>query len=133
MFEKQLEETFKRIFDIEKVSYDQPGESAEQNCLFIEIESSRNNPKDGRFVARITGNAVLIGPNDKLPFGFFSKKIDEADPADTKDLFFFDFEANTRRYRNLVQRGFSFVYFFDGQYDPDLGTITSVTITTTEE
>lgn len=133
MFEKELEDKFKKIFGIKKVSYDEPGENGEQDCLFIQVENVRSNPKDGRIVARITGNAALIGPNDKLPFGFFSKCIGNAEREDLADLFFSDFETNTRRYRNLVQRGFSFVYFFDSQYDPETGSITGVTITVDEE
>lgn len=126
MFETALEEKLKKIFKVEKVSFSQPGESREQGCIFVEIENSRNAIKDGRQIARVSGNVVMFGPAEKLKFGFFSKAINAADSDDTKDLFFFDFETNTKLYQNLVQRGFSFVYFFNGQYDPDLGTLTSV-------
>lgn len=132
MIEQKIEDHFKAIFGVKKVSFDEPGESHEQDCLFVEIENSRNQPKDGHLVAQVSGKAMMIATNDKLPLGFFSGKIDKA-KEHTKDFFFSDFETNTRRFRNLVQRGFSFVYFFDGQYDPDLGTIESVTITITEE
>lgn len=126
MFEKALEDKFKKIFELKKVSYDEPGDAREQECLFIEVETSRNQIKDGRQKARVTGSAVMFGPNDKIPFGFFSKKIKQADPDDTRALFFFDIEVNTRRYQNIVQRGFSFVYFFDAQYDPDVGEIEEI-------
>lgn len=129
MFEKQLEEKFQKIFEVKKVTFDVPGESQEQGCLFVEIEDSRNTIKDGRERAKVTGNAVMLARSEALPFGFFSKAIAKASPSDTKDLFFFDFEVNTRRYRDKVQRGFSFVYFFDGQYDPETGSINEVTIT----
>lgn len=136
MFEKELADKFQRIFGVKKVTYDTPELKAdavrEQECLFIEIEDSTNQIKDGRAKAMVTGNAIMVARSEKLPFGFFSKSIKQADPVLTKDLFFFDIEKNVPRFRDIVQRGFSFVYFFDSQYDPAVGTITSVT-TTIEE
>ena len=133
MFEKALIDKFKAIFGIEKITYDVPGDSREQNCLFIEIENSKNTFKDGKQLAMVTGNAVIFGPSGKIPFGFFSKAIINADPSLTKDLFFFDIEANTQRFRDIVQRGFSFTYFFNSQYDPAIGTITSVDLNVEEQ
>lgn len=129
MFEKKLQETLQKIFKVKKVTYDLPGETQEQQALFVEIETSVNSIKDGKEIARVTGNAYLFGTNEQVPFGFFSKAIAEADPDLTKDFFFYDFESNARRYLNKVQRGLSFVYFFDGQYDPETGSITSVEFT----
>lgn len=126
MFEASLKNKFKAIFEIKKVTFDDPGDAQEQECLFIEIENARNVIKDDRAKSMVTGSCVLFGNNEKIPFGFFSKKIKEADPALTKDLFFYDIEQNTRTYRNIVMRGFSFIYFFDTQYDPDQGTINAV-------
>lgn len=132
MFEQELADKFKRIFGVSKVTYDTPGESREQDCLFIEIENCRNNIRDAKAMGVVTGNAVMFQKNEALKFGFFSKAIAQAPLELTKDLFFFSIESNTLRYRDLVQRGFSFTYFFNSQYDPSIGTITSVT-TTVEE
>lgn len=131
---KTLEDTliasFKAIFDVKKVVFDTPGDSQEQDCIFIEVETSRNTFKDGRAISKVTGNMIMFGPNDKLTLGFFSRAIDKAKPTLTKPLFFFDFEENTKRIRNIVQRSVSFVYFFDSQYDPDTGKIESVNFIT---
>lgn len=132
MFEQELADKFKRIFDFKKVTYDDPGESNEQEGLFINVESPHFVIKDGVAKARIEGQAYVFANTMKLPFGYFSKAIAKANPADTRKLFFFEIEDNTPRYRNIVQRGFSFVYFFSGQYDPDLGNIESVTFTNEE-
>lgn len=132
MFKKELQEKFEKIFGVSKVTFDSPGESEEQGCLFISIESVKNSFKDKRNVAIINGSASMTAPGEKLPFGFFSKSIISADPELTKALFFFDIETNSQRIRDLIQRGFSFQYFFNGQYDPSIGTITSV-ITSVEE
>ena len=126
MFEKELEAKFKKIFGVEKVTYDQPGQSQEQEIIFVEIERATNVIKDGRQKSRVEGTGVMFGPNNKVMFGFFSKRIEKADPADTDPFFFFDIEENSKRFGNLVQRSFSFIYFFDGQYDPEIGSITSV-------
>ena len=132
MFEQELIDKFKAIFGVEKVTYDTPGESREQNCLFIEIENCSSSVTDGEAGGTVTGNAVIFQKHSAIPFGFFTKAIARAPNALTKDLFFFDIEKNTQRYRDLVQRGFSFTYFFNSQFDPPTGTITSVD-TTVEE
>ena len=127
MFEATLEAKFKTVFDVKKVSYSLPGESEEQECLFVEVESARNQVTDGNIKIVVQGKASMFANGDKLPFGYFAKKIAEH-LSDTKDLFFFDIEANSRIYQNKVQRGFAFVYFFNSQYDPDLGTLNSIDI-----
>lgn len=132
MFEKQLESKLKKIFNCKKVTFDQIGESQEQECLFVEIEVAKNIIKDGRTVSKISGSASMFGNNDKLTFGYFSKRIAKSDPLDTKPFFFYDIESNTKRFQNVVQRGFSFIYFFDSQFDPETGSIDSVNFTTEE-
>lgn len=128
--EDVLIERFKEIFQVSKVVFDSPGESQEQGCIFIEIENARNTFKDERAISKVTGNAIMFGQNDKLTLGFFSKAIAKADASLTKDFFFFDFEENSKRYRNLVQRSLSFVFFFDTQYDPATGSIENVNLIT---
>lgn len=132
MFEKQLESKFLKIFNCKKVTFDQPGQSQEQEVLFVEIEVAKNIVKDGQVVSKISGSASMFGNNDKLTFGYFSKRIAKSDPDDTKSLFFYDIESNTKRFQNIVQRGFSFIYFFNSQFDPETGSIDSVTFTTEE-
>lgn len=133
MFKAELSEKFEQIFKVKKVSYDLPGESREQECLFVNIETCRTSVKDGRVKSMITGSAYMVAQNDKLPFGFYMKAIKQADLTLTKDLFFYDIESNTQRFRNIAQLGFSFTYFFDSQYDPAIGSITSVDLDIQDE
>ncbi len=133
MFESELKALLKKIFAVKKVTFDNPGESQEQEVLFIEIDNCTSAIKDGFEKHMVSGNAVFFANADKLPFGYFAKRIKQADHADTKELFFFDFESNSRRNQNIVQRGFSFVYFYSAQYDPKVGEITSIELTTTTE
>ena len=128
MFEKTLKEKLQRIFDFKKSTFDLPGESQEQECLFIEVQNARPTIKDGRELAFVEGKLRVFANQDKLPFGYFMKRVKNADPADTKDLFFFDFEENGGTFRNIVERSLSFTYFFDSQYDPAMGTITTVNL-----
>ena len=133
MFETTLKEQLQRIFDLDKATFDAPSESQEQECLFIEISKSRNTIKDGLQVARVTGKIRVFGNSEKLPYGYFSKCIQEADAADTLPFFFFEFEENAGSYRNIAERSVSFVYFFNSQYNPRLGTITSINISEVSE
>lgn len=124
-----MEAKLKRIFKVNKVTYNEPGDSQEQDCLFVNVENALNKIKRPKATSKVTGSVVMFANNEKLPFGYFSKCISEADYDDVKDFHFSEIEDNTRRYQNIVQRGFSFVYFFSGQYDPKVGSITSVILT----
>lgn len=130
MFEKALEQNLRSIFGIKKITFDAPSESNEQDVLFIEISVSNNTIKDGEQIARVAGKLTMFSQNDKLPFGFFSKKIHEAKTSWTKPFFFHDMEENSNRYANICERRVGFVYFFNSQYDPDLGTMNSITLQT---
>lgn len=128
MLEATLQETLKRIFDLKKCTFDSVSESREQECIFVEVDSNRGSIKDGVEVFRVEGRIRVFANRDKLPLGYFAKKIHEADPTDTQDLFFFDIEQNLGIIQNIVERTVSFVYLYSGQYDPALGTITSIEI-----
>lgn len=126
MFEQELADKFKKIFEVGKVTYDLPAvDTKEQEILFIEITESKPSIRDGNATAQVKGKGHMFAESGKLPFGFFPKGIAKH-PTDSRDLFFYDFEENTRLYENIVERAFSFVYFFNSQYDPALGTLTSV-------
>lgn len=128
MFEKELSDKMKAIFDVKEVTYDTPGDSREQDILWIEIENPKFNFSDKKAKAMVTGKGTMFGRNDALTYGFFSQAIAKAPNALTKDLFFSDFETNSNRFRDIVERGFSFTYFFNSQFDPAVGNMTSVDI-----
>lgn len=128
MFEDSLKEKLKTIFKVKKVSFDQPGSSQETECLFVDIESAKESITDNKAKAMVTGSVFMFAPNDKLPFGYLFKMIQDADEEVKKDLHFVGREENTKIFRDKVQRSVGFVYFFSTQYDPDDGSITSVNI-----
>lgn len=132
MVENELSEKLKRIFKIKKVSFDDPGDAGEQECLFINVESAAPSVRDQSIRQKVSGACAMFGTNANLPIGYFSKCIQEADVADTKDFFFYELELNTRRFKDKVQRSFSFVYFFSSQYDPEKGTLNQIDFTTEE-
>jgi len=132
MFEKELAEKLKAIFKVKDVTFDAPGESREQDKLFIEIEEPHFRFTDKKARALVTGKGTMFGRNDALTFGFFSQAIALAPHSLTKDLIFRDFETNTLRFRDIVERGFSFTYFFNSQFDPAVGNMAGVSITIEE-
>lgn len=129
--EGHLSDNLRAIFGVAKVSFDEPGGAKEQDAIFVSVSScvpSYIRPGEARF--RVEGDAILFANADKLPLGFFAKKIEQAPNDLTKRFTFMDMESNTRVFRNIVQRSFSFIYFLSGQYDPETGNITSVTFST---
>lgn len=115
-----------RIFGIPKVSFDFPSESKEQDTIFINISQVISRVTAGVEACRAMGSLSVFANSDKLPFGFFNKKINSADLADTIDLFFYNIDQNAGYYGNLVERKCDFTYFYRDQYDPDHGEITSI-------
>jgi hypothetical protein len=130
MFEKALSDQFKRIFDLEKITYDWPSDSKEQEILFIEIDQANSVIKDQRQICKVLGKCRVFAPLDKLPHGFFAKKISAANASDVSNLFFYNIETTQNVFDGIAERNFQFVYFYDSQYDPDHGTITSVDLET---
>lgn len=131
--ENDLLEDLKTIFSVKKATYDTPGESAEQMCLFVEIEQPRVNFREKRMVGRVTGSGKMYGRNDAMPVGYFEKAIRRAPKELTKRFHFSDMSATTPRSVNIVERSFQFAYFFDSQFDPDTGTMNEDVIITVEE
>jgi hypothetical protein len=133
MFKSELQECLKRIFDFKKVSFDIPGESQEQECLFVRVDKCNAHISDGKELARVEGELIAYANSDKLPHGYFLKAIDRAAAADVKKFFFHDIEASSVVTNNIVRRSTNFVFFYQAQYDPELGTITSVELQQSED
>lgn len=130
MFRKELEEKLKAIFGVKKVTFDEPGESYEQDCIFVEVLESQANTGQGKATAKVTGAIVMYSQRNKLAYGFFNKRLQNADPALTKPFFFFDIDVEAQnspaRLQNISERRASFVYLYSAQYDPNQGQLTSV-------
>lgn len=128
MFETALKERLTRIFDFKKVTYDSPSESKEQEGMFIRVDSAKSKISDKIQRCKVMGKVFVFANADKLPYGYFNKCIRQADHADTKDIFFYEFEENRGGLLNIVERSFSFLYLFESQFDPDLGEINEVNL-----
>lgn len=130
MFRKTLEEKLKKIFGFEKVTFDAPSDAFEQDTLFIEIQQPRTRTTQAKVYARVTGQLVVFSQDNKMPFGFFNKRIEKAPNALTKDFFFYDIDVNVEnspaRFQNIYERRVSFIFFFTAQYDPNLGELTTL-------
>jgi len=126
VFEENLQKKFEDIFKLKKVTYDLPGESVEQDVLFITINQAKSVIKDTKELSRVEGSCFIYSQRERLKFGYLDKMIQKADPALTKNIFFFNLDTNEKTYQNLIQRGFDFMFFYKNQYDPVKGTITSI-------
>lgn len=130
MFRKTLEERLKKIFGFEKVTFQAPSDAFEQDTLFIEIQNPRTRTSEAKVYARVTGQLIVYSQDNKMPYGFFNKRIEKAPNALTKDFFFFDIDVNIEnspaRLQNISERRVSFVFFFTAQYDPNLGELTTL-------
>jgi hypothetical protein len=132
VFEATLEAQLKRIFRVEKVTFDKPGDSEEQEGLFVDVHKAKTRLRDKRQIALVQGTIHIFAQASKLKYGFFSKALAEAQPADTRKLFFFNFEENKGTFGNIAERSLDFLYLFDSQHDPALDTIESVEINIAE-
>lgn len=125
-----MTEKLKAIFGIPKVSFDDPSDSFEQDCIFVEILDSKNNTGTKTASAKVTGTLIVFSQHEKLPFGFFNKKIQQADPKHTREFFFFDTDVEQPNGKaqmlNISERRTSFVYLYTGQYDPNQGDLNKI-------
>lgn len=132
MFQNDLKKRFERIFGIKKVTFNAANpETPEQDTLFIEIQNVATRLASGKQTARVLGAATVFAQADRLTYGFFAKRIENADHADTKHFFFEseqDIVNSPCRMVNLHERRLGFVFLYDSQYDPDKGELNELTI-----
>lgn len=126
-----MEEQLQRIFDLKKVTFDKPSDSHEQRAIFVQMEKADIRIRDKREIANARGVLHVFAPNDEMPYGYFAKKIAEAKPEDTAGWFFGP-EEPVGVIRNVLQRRMDFQFLFDGQYDPNVGRLESITLSVTE-
>lgn len=126
MFEAQLKEDLTVIFKAQKVTFDQPSSIKEQDFLFVDVEQPKITFRDKVVRCKVSGKCTMFGNAEKLTFGYFARCIAAAPASLNRRFHFSEIDANTKYVNNLVQRDFSFVYFFEDEYDPDTGEVTSV-------
>lgn len=127
MFEKDLAEILKRMFKLKKATFSAPSEEREQEVIFIQIEKALVRIMGERQVARVMGKITIFSQAGKMPYGYLSKQIQEAKPADSKPLFFWDLEENNTLYQNIDERTASFQFLFSSQHNPNKGELTKLT------
>jgi len=136
MFRKDLEQRLCKIFGFEKTTYNAPSDSFEQDVLFIEIGDCKSRVSQGKIFARIRGEIIVFSQDNKLTYGFFNKRIEQADLDLKAPLFFHDIDTNVEtspaRLQNINERRCGFQFFYSGQYNPVKENITSENLTFTE-
>lgn len=134
MFRNELVVTLASIFGFKKTTLNAPSVGPdgtfEQDTLFIQIDEAPFRVSEGKASAKVLGSLIVFSQFEKLPFGFFNRKIQSAPHELTKNLFFFDIDtvpANSgARVINIAERRLRFVYLYSTQYDPSQGLITSL-------
>jgi hypothetical protein len=129
-----MSEKLAKIFSFKRTTFSSPSigtdGSYEQDILFIEVTESDSRTCQGKAYARVVGSLIVFAEMDKMPFGFFNKRIQQADPELTRHFFFFDIDLNPAsspaRIQNITERRLRFVYLYSGQYDPAHGELTTL-------
>lgn len=124
------------IFGFKKTTFDAPSDgtngSFEQDTLFIEIDQARSVAKENKVISRVDGTLIVFAQMDKMPFGYFNKRIQQADASLKQNFFFYGIDLNPAnspaRLQNITERRVRFVYLFSGDYDPDHGELTSLSV-----
>lgn len=131
MFRAELTAKLKGIFGVAKVTFDEPGESYEQDCIFVQLlDTPKFNTGQGKATAKVVGAIVMYSERNKLPYGFFNRKIEQAEKALKEGFFFYQIDVDAAnspaRLLNISERRTSFVYLYSAQYDPNQGEMTQV-------
>lgn len=135
MFRKDLERRLKAIFGFKKVTFSSPADDSaigtfEQDCAFIEISDCKSSARFGSAKAKVECTMRTFTQDDKMPYGFLTKRIQQADADLTAPLFFYDIDTNVAsspaRIQNIHERRTRFVFLYSEQYDPDQGEMTSI-------
>ena len=133
MIRDQLKKKLEAIFGL-PVTFDAPSDAYEQNKIFVEIQSGQDNAGSGRITARYMGSLVIYAKTEAMPYGFFGKKISDADPSLTNDFFFWGIDTNNltspARYVNLTERRVNFKFLFRENYQAAQGRLTDVDFST---
>lgn len=132
MFKEKLSKDLKEIFGIEKVTFDKVGDKFEQDSLFVEISQAKVKTGIGKFSAVVTGSIILYSASDKLPYGYFSNRIELAKREVKGPFVFLNLEENIPNSPfstiNLVERRVGFIYLFKAEHNPERGEISSLKI-----
>lgn len=135
MFRKELADKLSQIFGLRKSTFDQPTMNAttgsyEQDTLFIQVDQFRSSMKEGSASGEVNGSLVVFAQMDKMPFGYFAKRIQQANADLTRNFFFFEIDLNPAnspaRLQNISERRIKFIYWYSAQYDPEHGEMTSL-------
>lgn len=130
MFRKELEEKLSKIFGFRKTTFEAPSDAFEQDTLFIEIDTARTRPSQGRIFSKVTGQLVVFSQDNKHTYGYLNKRIEQAPIEVKKNLFFYNVDTNVEsspaRLINISERRTGFQYLYSADYDPNLGELTDL-------
>ena len=130
MFKKTLEDNLINIFGIRRVSFAEPSSENEQNVLFINIASCKTSFSANKIYFDVRGQITLYAVNEKLPFGYFQRKIELSKKEHSEKLFFYNIEENLQYggQVGLTERSASFVFSYSTDFNPNKGLINDINL-----
>lgn len=133
MWHESLENDLKEIFKMPKVLFGSPQLFKEQDILFCDIESVKNNKiSRGIEYARVYGKVSIKGLLDKNKSGYLSKQIQLA-KIELTNKFVFQREEQPIIMGNYEERfncySIEFLYFYKEEYNPQRYKLESKNIT----
>lgn len=129
MFRKDLAERMHKIFRFKKTTTLAPSDAFEQDTLFIQINNPNARVTKNKITARVEGTLIVFSKANSLPFGYFTKSIEQAAPALKKNLHFspeIDVATSPARLQDIHERRVNFLYLYSGQYDPNKGELSTI-------
>lgn len=127
-FETELKRRFQEIFRLKNTTFSKPGETEEQETLFIQVNESNPKISFKKEIYRVVGQGIVFAEVEKMPAGYFAKAIQMAPHELTKDFSFLKVDQSQDTFANIVRRSFDFVFLYSRQYDPNQGELTQVEI-----
>lgn len=128
MMEERIKSKLSSIFGM-RAKLEAVGEHQEQDVMFISLSRNRSTFKGSNISYRIEGDVTIYTQINKIPIGFFNKKIDLANADDKSSFFFFNIDENNQySIQNLCEKKLSFIYIDQEQFDPSKGQITELNL-----
>ena len=130
MFNKNLEEKLINIFGISRVSFAEPSAENEQNVLFVNITNCKTSFAAKNIYFEVRGGITLYSINERLPFGYFQRKIELAKKEDAERFFFYNIEENLQYggQVGLTERTCDFVFTYSTDFNPNRGEINEINL-----
>lgn len=130
MVEDKIKDNLRKIFGVQKVTYDMANETSirEQGVLFVELGGTSGRAGRNIMRTRTEGVIRIYAKNGDLPHDFFIKKIEMAPPELQKPFFFFEMDRREQVYQDIVEGSVRFRFTASRDHNPNRRKMAGITI-----